>query len=313
MLIMNKNINFCWFLLLAAFWSGSFVAIKAVVIYVPPFFAAMLRVGLALVFLSLIFGFLKKSVAVPFNLRWRIWIMGLFSQGLPFFFLFYGEQFISPGLAGILNGTVPIWTLIFSLMSPQTRNFSSFKCIGLLTGLIGICVIFWPLLNFNTSHFALLGTLSLLMMAISYAIGNLLNQRMLSGQTKLDFYANIYHQHWGSLIFLMLASMLFEHWPSSRLLLHTPIIWTASIYMGLFSTAIAWIIYYHLIREWDAVRASAVMYIVPIMAIFWDFIFFHNRPQWTEGLGVTAILLGVLIIQWPKNLPKSTKCLIKPK
>ncbi|MEN9916323.1 MAG: hypothetical protein RLY40_255 [Pseudomonadota bacterium] len=298
---MNKNINFCWFLLLAVFWSGSFVAIKAAVIYVPPFFAAMLRVGLALVFLTLIFGFLKKSVATPFHLRWRIWIMGLFSQGLPFFFLFYGEQFITPGLTGILNGTVPIWTLIFSLISPNTRNFSFLKCIGLFIGLLGIFIIFWPLLNFNTAHSALIGTASVLLMAVSYAIGNLLNQRMLSGQTKLDFYANIYHQHWASLVFLALASLLFEKWPSSTILLHTPIIWVASIYMGLFSTAIAWIIYYHLIREWDAVRASAVMYVVPIMAIFWDFIFFHNRPQWTEGLGVIAILFGVILIQLPKK------------
>jgi drug/metabolite transporter (DMT)-like permease len=294
---MNKNINYCWFFLLAAFWSGSFVAIKTVVFYVPPFFAAMLRVGLALIFVTLIFRFFKKSVAVPFNLRWRIWIMGLFGQGFPFFFLFYGEQHISAGLAGILNGTVPLWTLLFSLTSPQTRNFSFLKCIGLFTGLLGICVIFWPLFNFNTSHLTLLGTASVLIMAISYSISNLLNQRMLSGQTKLNFYANIYHQLWASFIFLMLTSLLFEHWPSSSLLLHTSIIWVASIYMGVFSTAIAWIIYYHLIREWDAVRASAVMYVVPIMAIFWDFVFFHNRPQWTECLGVIAILLGVVLIQ----------------
>lgn len=298
---MNKNINYLLFFLLAIFWSGSFVAIKAVVLEVPPFFGAMLRVGLALVFITLIFGFLKKELAIPFSLRWRIWIIGLFAQGLPFFFLFYGEQYISSGLAGILNGTVPIWTLIFSLTSYKTRNFSFLKCIGLLTGLLGICIIFWPLLSFNATHSALLGTTSLLLMAISYSIGNLLNQRMLSGQTKLNFYANIYHQHWASLVFLMLVSLLFEHWPSPTLLFHTPILWIASIYMGLFSTALAWIIYYHLIREWDAVHASTVLYIVPIMAILWDFIFFHNYPRWTEGLGVIAILIGVLIIQWPKK------------
>ena len=143
--------------------------------------------------------------------------------------------------------------------------------------------------------------MSVLLMAISYAIGNLLNQRMLSGKIKLDFYANIYHQHWASLVFLTLASLCFESLPSKILLLHTPLLWVASIYMGLFSTALAWIIYYHLIREWDAVRASAVMYIVPIMAILWDFIFFHNRPQWTEGLGIITILLGVILIQLPKN------------
>ncbi len=297
----NKNINYLWFFLLASFWGGSFVAIKAVVNTVPPFFGAMLRVGLALFFLSIIFCFLKKKVSVSFAYRWRIWILGLFSQGIPFFFLFWGEQHISSGLAGILNGTVPIWTLLFSLTSPKTRNFSTLKCLGLLTGLLGICVIFWPLVSFNNSQSYLLGTVSVLLMAISYSIGNLLNQRMLSGQIKLDFYANLYHQHWASLVFLTLATLCFETLPSKAILLHTPILWVASIYMGLFSTALAWIIYYYLIREWDAVRASAVMYIVPIMAILWDFVFFHNRPLWTEGLGIITILLGVVFIQLPKK------------
>ena len=295
----NKNINYLWFFLLASFWGGSFVAIKAVVSTVPPFFGAMLRVGLALFFLILLFCVLQKKVSVPFSMRWRLWILGLFSQGLPFFFLFWGEQYISSGLAGILNGTVPIWTLLFSLTSPKTRNFSPLKCLGLLTGLLGICIIFWPLVRFSNTQYYLLGTVSVLLMAISYSVGNLLNQRMLSGRVKLDFYANLYHQHWGSLVFLTLATLCFESWPSKAALFHTPVLWIASVYMGLFSTAIAWIIYYHLIREWDAVRASAVMYIVPIMAILWDFVFFHNRPLWTEGLGIITILLGVVLIQFP--------------
>jgi drug/metabolite transporter (DMT)-like permease len=301
----NKNINYLWFFLLASFWGGSFVAIKEAVNTVPPFFSAMLRVGLALFFLILILCLLKKNVSVPFAVRWRIWIMGLFSQGIPFFFLFWGEQYISSGLAGILNGTVPIWTLLFSLISPKTRNFSLAKSLGLLTGLLGISIIFWPSLSFNNTQHYFLGTVSVLLMAISYSIGNLLNQRMLSGHIKLDFYANIYHQHWASLAFLTLTSLCFENWPNKTLLLHAPLLWTASIYMGLFSTALAWIIYYHLIREWDAVRASVVMYVVPIMAILWDYVFFHNHPLWTENLGVIIILLGIILIQLPRNKVKA--------
>ena len=299
----NKNINYLYFFLLAAFWGGSFAAIKEAVSVAPPFFGAMLRVGLGLFFLVLlIFCYLKKNISVPFSVRWRLWITGLFSQGIPFFFLFWGEQHISSGLAGILNGTVPIWTTLFSLTSAKTRDVSLLKGIGLSIGLLGIVVIFWPLLNFNFTPIYLLGTLSVLLMAISYSIGNLLNQHLLSGsKIKLDFYANIYHQLCASLVFLTIASLCFETWPSKAVLLHTPLFWVACIYMGLFSTAIAWIIYYHLIREWNAVRASAVMYVVPIMAILWDYVFFHNRPRWSEGLGIIIILLGIVLIQLPKK------------
>lgn len=302
--MLNKQINYFWFFLLAAFWSGSFVSIKEVLKTVPPFFGAALRVGLGLFFIKIILVCLKKNVAVPFFIRWRIWIMGLFSQGIPFFFLFWGEQHISSGLASIINASVPVWTLLFSLAAASgTKNFSPLKAIGLFTGLLGICIILWPSVYINNSYSYLLGTISVSLMAMSYAIGNLLNKNKLSGETKLDFYANIYHQLCASLVFLMIASFCFESLPSKTSLLHTPSFWIASIYMGLFSTALAWIIYYHLIREWDAVRASAVLYVVPILAILWDFIFFHNRLKWAEGLGTIMILLAVVLIQLP---PKKT-------
>jgi len=207
---------------------------------------------------------------------------------------------------GILNGTVPIWTLLFGLISPKTRHFFPLKYLGLLTGLLGVCIIFWPLLHLDGTPDHMLGAASILLMAFSYSIANLLNQRTFCTQPKSAFYANLYYQVWASFIFLMLASLCFESWPSRAVLFHTPLLWIASIYMGLFSTALAWIMYYRLIREWDAVRASAVMYVAPIMAIFWDFILFHHHLRWVEYLGVAAILFGVVLIQWPKSKLKQS-------
>ena len=62
---MNSRANYLRFLLLASFWGGSFVAIKFVVNEVPPFFGAMLRVGVAMVFLTLLFVPAKRPLYVP--------------------------------------------------------------------------------------------------------------------------------------------------------------------------------------------------------------------------------------------------------
>jgi drug/metabolite transporter (DMT)-like permease len=75
----------------------------------------------------------------------------------------------------------------------------------------------------------------------------------------------------------------------------------ASVYLGVVSTAIAFLMYYHLIREWGVVRASSVTYIAPIIALFWDFVFFRNEPGLFEGIGITAILCGVVLIQLTKK------------
>lgn len=295
---MDKNkINIGLFILLACLWSGSFIGIKAVVNVWPPLFGAAIRVGIALICLMILIFSTRKSTAVSYSLRWKIWIIGIFSQAIPFSFLFWGEHLISPGLAGILNGTVSIWAFVLSLIFlPQLTQFSLRKVLGLLVGIIGVVIIFWPMLTFARSTTTLIGAAAVLIMAISYAISALLNQYFLAGKVRIDFFANIYHQHWASLVFLIVVA-LFEKWPSFSALTHAHMPWLASLYLGIFSTAIAWLIYYHLIREWDAVRASAVMYVVPALTLVWDYLIYANRPHLSEIIGVIAILAGVILIQ----------------
>ena len=97
------NFRLLIFFLLSLFWGFSFVAIKVIVDSIPPFIGAALRTGFAILFLLIIYRFVGKSIQVPRKLLPKIWINGLFLQGFPFAFLFWGERFVSPGLAGILN------------------------------------------------------------------------------------------------------------------------------------------------------------------------------------------------------------------
>ncbi len=294
-----KQINFILFILLACLWSGSFIAIKVVVEVWPPLFGAAIRVGLAFLSLLIVAALMGKKISLPFSLGWKTWGIGLFAQGIPFLFLFWGERSISPGLAGILNGTMPIWTFILALIFlPKAKNFSIFKIVGLLVGLLGVILIFWPILTFDRNINTLLGASAILVMALSYSISNLLNEIFLKGRTQIDFFANIFNQLCGSLTFLILFSFFFEKWPDGKILFNSSLPWLASLYLGLLATALAFLIYYHLIREWDGVRASTVTYLVPILALLWDYLFFNNEPGRYEILAVIAILTGVILIQF---------------
>ena len=300
---MNINkFNYLFFILLGIFWSGSFIAIKVIVNDFPPFYGASLRVGFALLFLLGVVYFLKKDIAVPFNLRWKIWLTGLLAQGFPFAFLFWGEQHVAPGLAGILNGSVPIWTFILCVFfARKEMNLTVLRFIGLLIGIIGIAIVFSPQINFSARSTNIYGAVAILMMAISYALGNIINQYLLRGEIKINFYANLVHQHWASLFFLLLLAILFEKIPRMMNYRELANIGLASIYLGVFSTGLAWIIYYHLIRSWDVVSASGVLYIVPVLALVWDWLFFGNIPKLSEIIGVITILSGVVLIQYKCN------------
>lgn len=293
------------FALLAAFWGGSFVAIKFAVAVFPPGFSAMLRVGVALACLAALFKKEGRDLNVDAATRRRMWAAGVFAQGLPFALLFWGERRISPGLAGIINGTVPLWTFVLGALIGTERSFTPRRLGGLALGFAGIAVICAPVLSFGGTRAEILGTAAVFGMAISYGVGTLLTRALLSGEKKADFRANAYHQHCASFVFLIAASAAMESWPSLHAVASAPVALAAILYLGVCSTAAAFLIYFHLIREWGAVRASAVTYVVPIIAVFWDFVFFGNKPSAWEALGVAAVLSGVVLLNAPTPAKKA--------
>jgi len=296
--VSRKSVDILLFCLLAAFWGGSFVAIKFAVAVFPPSFSAMLRVAVALAILAAVFALQRRKLGVPGPLMRRMWLAGLFAQGIPFAFLFWGERRISPGLAGIINGTVPLWTFIFGLFL-GAEAFTRRRTAGLLLGFAGIAVICSPLIRFSGTRDELLGTAAVFVMAISYGIGTRMTRSLLSGSARADFRANAFHQNCASVVFLAAVSLASEPWPSAQVVFGSPVALVSVAYLGVLSTAAAFLIYFHLIREWGAVRASAVTYVVPVVALFWDFVFFRNVPPRSEVFGVLAVLAGVSLLHAP--------------
>jgi drug/metabolite transporter (DMT)-like permease len=295
----RRSVDGILFGLLAAFWGGSFVAIKFAVLAFPSTFSAMLRVAVALLVLAGLFLFQRRDLRVPFPVLRRMWLAGVFAQALPFGLLFWGEKRISPGLAGIINGTVPIFTFVIGLLLRNGESFTKRKTAGLLVGFAGIAVICSPLLTFGGSRGELAGTAAVFLMSVCYAIGSLMTRSILSGSAKADFRANAFHQNCASVAFLFVVSLFAEPWPAAAKVLSAPIAVAAVLYLGVVSTAIAFLVYFHLIREWGAVRASAVTYVAPIFAVLWDYVFFRNSPDASEIAGVALVLSGVLLLHSP--------------
>lgn len=295
----DEWIHFNLFILLAFLWSGSFINIKIVVDQLPPVFCAMIRVIVALICLCIIYTSLGKKIHAPNSNYWRIWLAGLFNQGLPFMLLFFGEKFIAPGLAAIINSTVSIWSLLLgTLIFFDFSQWTPVKTVGIALGFLGIVLIFFPLIHGSES--SLLGIVAVTGMAISYAIGSLINQHVIFKKMTVDFETNLIQQHISSILVLAVSSLILESWPSVTSLMQTTLLFSF-LYLGLAATAIAWIIYFYLIKQWGAVRASSVMYLVPMLAIIWDFLFLHIEPSKNELVGMLTILIGVICIQWTRK------------
>ncbi|MBI4212108.1 MAG: DMT family transporter [Deltaproteobacteria bacterium] len=298
--------NLLAFLLIGFFWGLSFPAIKIVVEHVTPISGAFVRVLLSTLILTFILGvIMKKPLMIERRDRLKVWTAGLFLQGIPFSFLYFGEQAISAGLAAILNGTVPLWTFLLSLLFLRRDEATSrMKIAGIGLGFLGILVIYIPRIQFGGNATELWGIIAVTIMAICYGIGTVWNRRLLLKSQHINVYASLYQQHLASSVFLAVLALMLEGPRSIASVFVSTNALAATCYLALFSTALAWLCYFRLLREWGPLRTTAATYIIPVVTLSADFMMFRNIPTMNEVLGVSAILGGTLLIQLGALLKK---------
>lgn len=292
--------NALLYIIVAAFWGGSFIAIKPLVEVIPPMYAAALRIAIAVVFLTLMLPLMKTPLLIRTPIKKRIWLTGQFAFTVPFALLFWGEQRIAPGLAGILNGTVPLFVFALgAIFTPKAEAINTRRVVGLLFGILGLIVIFYPQIAASEGN-SLLGTVAVTLMAVSYAVSTLMNRSIFTGNTEVHPFTNLFQQLLASLCVLGPLALLFNTWPTIDPKDYTMLA-TSTLYLGVGSTSIAFVLFYRLIKAWGAVRASTVTYVIPVAALFFDFIINHKAPSLSEAAGVLIVTAGVVILNWPAN------------
>jgi drug/metabolite transporter (DMT)-like permease len=293
-------VNFLLFLFLGSFWGGSYVAIKFAIAGCPSSLAAFLRLIVAVLFLTIVYLMLGKKFQVAPDRRIKVWISGLFAQGIPFALLFWGEKSVSAGLAGIINGTVPLWTFLLSLIYlKQLEQFSSRTVLGLILGFSGLILVYFPLIQIIHDPLHTLGVCAVTGMALAYSISIIMNRFIISGDKKVDLFAAVYQQHLASLVFLGAVTFLSmaisnDSFSLTQLSLETIL---SILYLGICSTGVAFLFWFRLIREWGAVRASSVTYLVPLVALVLDYIVLKTVHSTLEIVGTVIVLAGVFLLQ----------------
>src|SRR6202171_2670569 len=167
---------------LGTIWGTSFLWIKIAVAEAGPF---------TLVGLRLLFGFVGLLVVMAIQRPrlprdWRVIaafaFMGLFNTALPFLLITWGETRIASSLASILNGTVPLFTIVIAHFWLHDEKITLPRLGGLLVGFVGIVVLVSGDLSTPGLHSDVLGQLAVLAAAISYALAITFSRRHLRGQ-----------------------------------------------------------------------------------------------------------------------------------
>ena len=284
--------NILYFILLAFFWGSAYICVKYTLEVVEPFTSDFLRTFIGFVFFAIWYLIARKKVHLPLKLAWRPWLAGTLIMTLPFLFLYWGQRFVSAGMGGIMNGTVPLWVFIIAALTIKGEDkFTWKKSIGVLLGFIGLVLTkgFAPV---ETS--ALLGMGSLLLMAICYALGNVFTKYILTNNITME--QNIYHQFMFSSVSLLIVALLSgESLPSSAIF--EPKVLVSMLYVGICSSALALLLLFKLLKEWGALKASAATYFVPIVAVALDYILNGVIPTSHTIAGMAIIIASLLLIR----------------
>ena len=218
--------------------------------------------------------------------------VGIAGNFLPFYLISWSEQHIQSSTAGILMGVGPILTLILSHFFTKDDRFTISIFVSICIGFIGVLFIFEidSLFNMSSSNsIQLLSKFLIILAALGYMISNIVAYNTLKhiDAFSITFFATFF----GALVsipFLVLSEFSQPSYISVESVL--PI-----IYLGLFPTALAFQLRYHITKTSGPVFLSYVAYLIPIFAIIWGFLLLSEKINYSSFIGIFLILFGVYV------------------
>ena len=279
-----------WLLLglLSILWGGSFFFNGVVLKELPPFTLVLLRVALAaLMLLPLLWLY---RIRFPTGLSgWKPFIaIGLFNNVLPFSLIVVGQTYIPSGLASILNATTPLFTVAVMTAAGEEK-LQARRVAGVMVGLIGVIILHGD--GFGLERGQGLGVLLCLAAALSYGVSALVARRLPSDVPPLG--AATFQMLVSTAMMVVVAGAVERPW---QLPMPGATTWLAVIGLAALSTALAYIVFFHILRRSGATNVMLVTLLIPVTAILLGVLVLEEAISLCEIVGALVIASALLVI-----------------
>ncbi len=282
-------------ILLSSIWGSTWLFIKIGLADLPPFTFAAMRFSIAL--LPLLVYARLRGIPIPRGRSdWRLMIStGVLTFGVTYGLVFWGEQFISSGLAALLFATFPLFGLIIAHYMLQSEKMTPAKIVGVLMGIVGVALVFSDELRTADSR-ALFGSAALIVSAASAAYADVLIK--LRGRHIDPAIMTIVQMACGIVPLAVLGVMVERG--------VTEIRWTAItvfslLYLALVGSALAFVLLYWLIQHMAVTKTMLITFATPLVAVFLGVAFLEEELSWPIAAGGVAILLGMGLTMWEQG------------
>ena len=284
----TKSLDYFLLTILALFWASAFFNIKIATYSYGPLTIAFLRIffgAIPVVFLC----YIKKIKIEAFSKDWY-WFaaIGIINLVIPFFLIAYGVQKVQSNLAAILMASTPLTAAGLAHFFIKNEKINFVKSLGILIGFSGIVFLFFDdiLINENNIFSALL----ILFGSCFYVVGGLLTLKI-SNKKNENVTASILI--WGTLVLLPVSLFFEQPWNLTPRLDST----LALIYLGIFSTGIAWLLRFYILKHNGLVFQAQVAYLIPIFGVILGFLILNEAITPKVIITLIAVIIGIYIVK----------------
>ena len=285
-------------LILCGIWGSTWLFIKLGLADLPPITFAGIRFVIAC---TILFSLIRiRRIQLPRARRdWLLLaVSGILSFGFNYGLVFWGEQYITSGLAALLQATLPAFGLVFAHFHLPAERLSWTKIFGVVLGVCGVGVVFSNQLTVAGSR-ALAGCVALILSVMFAAYSNVLvkaygkhlNPAVLSAGQMLF-----------GLVLLLSVGIPLEgnpfrfHW--------TPMAVIAMFYLAIVGSVIAFLLYYWLVLNMDVTKSMLIPLVTPVVAVILGMIVLNEEFGWRTLAGGAMIISGIGFIVVRKTKKK---------
>jgi drug/metabolite transporter (DMT)-like permease len=273
---------------LSVLWGSAFMLVDVALEELDPLTLVVGRLAFAAMFSGAVLLITRGSL--PWTRRfWApLAAMAVVNLAFPFTMLTWGQERIDSSLAAILTASMPLSTAVlahFFIGEQITRD----RAAGLAIGFLGVVVLFGPSFDDVTGS-STLGQLAVVAGVVGYSCGTVISRRYLTEDQPAA-----YSTGQTALAVLLLAPLAIAVDGPADLDL-SPKVALAWVGLGVMSTAVAYLLFFWLIRRITATQMSTVSYLIPVSAVILGALVLDERLDSASFAGLALIIAGVWVV-----------------
>ena len=278
------------YLALGLVWGCSFIFIKLGLEFLTPFGVAFVRCALGAITLLIVVKIMKIDLPKEKSTWYKLWVVAMLLNVVPGILFAYAELHVTSVLAGIINATTPLATLIVMLIAFREEKLKSEQVYGLILGGLGVMVVLgiWQGIGDNQ----LTGVIALLIAVTCYGISFPYSKRnIIPLGLKPEAAATT------QLIMAAITLLPFYLYDGISQDNYRPANIFAMLALGILGSGFAYIWNFSIIAAAGSSIACSGTYLTPVVAVFVGWLFLGEVIVWHEPVGALLVILGAAVSQ----------------